>query len=60
MTKNMTKKKMGLMSPNIAAFVLPMLLVLFTISSQVEVVESTGRKLCKCRYNLQTHKHIQY
>ncbi|KAG7650656.1 hypothetical protein AtNW77_Chr1g0065821 [Arabidopsis thaliana] len=45
MTKNMTKKKMGLMSPNIAAFVIPMLLVLFTISSQVEVVESTGRKL---------------
>ncbi|AAB60905.1 hypothetical protein AtNW77_Chr1g0065841 [Arabidopsis thaliana] len=36
---------MGMKSPNIAAFMLPLLLILFTLSSQLKVVESTGRKL---------------
>ncbi|EOA35958.1 hypothetical protein CARUB_v10021218mg [Capsella rubella] len=37
---------MGSKSPSIAALVLPLLLlVLITLCSQVEVVESTGRKL---------------
>ncbi|KAG7585869.1 hypothetical protein ISN45_Aa02g012190 [Arabidopsis thaliana x Arabidopsis arenosa] len=45
MTKNATKEKMGLKSANIVALVLPLLLILFTLSSQVDVVESTGRKL---------------
>lgn len=48
MTKNETKEKMGLKSANIVALVLPLLLILFTLSSQVHVVESTGRKLGKC------------
>ncbi|ESQ28836.1 hypothetical protein EUTSA_v10019360mg [Eutrema salsugineum] len=45
MSKNATNKKMGLKSSNIAALVLPLLFILFTLSSQVGVVESTGRKL---------------
>ncbi|ANM58205.1 transmembrane protein [Arabidopsis thaliana] len=45
MTKNATKNEMGSKSPNIVALVLPLLLILYTLSSQVEVVESTGRKL---------------
>ncbi|XP_010415088.1 PREDICTED: uncharacterized protein LOC104701147 [Camelina sativa] len=45
MTNNTTKKKMSFTSLKIAALVLPLLLVLFILSSQVEVVESTGRKL---------------
>ncbi|KAF8106026.1 hypothetical protein N665_0148s0014 [Sinapis alba] len=44
-TKNKTKKKMGSKSPNIAAVVLPLLLILFTLSSRARLVESTGRKL---------------
>ncbi|XP_010415089.1 PREDICTED: uncharacterized protein LOC104774203 [Camelina sativa] len=36
---------MGSKSPSVAALVLPLLLILFTLSSQIEVVESTGRKL---------------
>jgi len=51
MTKNATKNEMGSKSPNIVALVLPLLLILYTLSSQVEVVESTGRKLGKCLYN---------
>jgi len=41
-------------SPNIAAFMLPLLLILFTLSSQLKVVESTGRKLGKFLYNKYT------
>ncbi|XP_018484650.1 secreted transmembrane peptide 6 isoform X1 [Raphanus sativus] len=36
---------MGSKSLNIAALVLPLLLILFTLSSQARLVESTGRKL---------------
>uniref|UniRef100_A0A1J3HH84 Transmembrane protein n=3 Tax=Noccaea caerulescens TaxID=107243 RepID=A0A1J3HH84_NOCCA len=45
MTKSTTKKKMVSKSPNIASLVLPLLLIIFTLSSQVEHVESMGRKL---------------
>ncbi|XP_009147993.2 uncharacterized protein LOC103871493 isoform X2 [Brassica rapa] len=44
-TKYKTKKKMGSKSPNIAALVLPLLLILFSLSSQARLVESSGRKL---------------
>lgn len=47
MTKNTRKKKMGSKSPNIVAFVLSLLVLLLTLSFQVGVVESTGRKLGK-------------
>ncbi|EOA35963.1 hypothetical protein CARUB_v10021224mg [Capsella rubella] len=36
---------MGSKSPSIAALVLALLLILFTLTSHVEVVESSGRKL---------------
>ncbi|XP_018484658.1 secreted transmembrane peptide 6 isoform X2 [Raphanus sativus] len=38
---------MGSKSLNIAALVLPLLLILFTLSSQARLVESTGRKLVR-------------
>ena len=60
MTKNATKNEMGSKSPNIVALVLPLLLILYTLSSQVEVVESTGRKLGKCLYNKFPNLYIQY
>ncbi|XP_024010721.1 uncharacterized protein LOC112086185 [Eutrema salsugineum] len=44
MTRNTTKKKMALTPPNVAALVLP-LLIIFTFSSQVGVFESIGPKL---------------
>lgn len=47
MTKNATKKKMGSKSPSIASLLLPLLLIIFTLSSKVGVVESIGRKLLR-------------
>lgn len=54
MTKSTTKKKMVSKSPNIASLVLPLLLIIFTLSSQVEHVESMGRKLGEYFYNIHT------
>lgn len=53
-TKYKTKKKMGSKSPNIAALVLPLLLILFSLSSQARLVESSGRKLGKYLYMMNT------
>ncbi|CAA7041272.1 unnamed protein product [Microthlaspi erraticum] len=36
---------MGSKSPSIASLLLPLLLIIFTLSSEFGVVESTGRKL---------------
>lgn len=54
MKKKRNEREMGSKSPNISALVLPLLLILFTLSSQLEVVECTGRKLCKFLYNKYT------
>ncbi|KAG2331681.1 hypothetical protein Bca52824_002861 [Brassica carinata] len=41
---------MGSKSSNTAAVVLPLLLILFTLSSQARLVESTGRKLAAWKF----------